>query len=99
MLLWERIAPSFVGKGGFAPIMRLAGVIGVGAGFFTVYQRSMCAFINTVLYLSQNTATLRQEGGIKRMLLTRHSAILWLCRKQAGAGDGYEGDGGESEEG
>jgi len=48
MLVWERIAPSFVGKGGFAPIMRLAGVIGAGAGFFMVYQRSIsglyCSF-------------------------------------------------------
>jgi hypothetical protein len=41
MLVWERVAPSFVGKGGFAPIMRLAGAIGAGAGFFMVYQRSI----------------------------------------------------------
>lgn len=41
MLLWERISPSLVGKGGFAPIMRLSGVIGVGAGFFMFYQRSI----------------------------------------------------------
>jgi hypothetical protein len=45
MLLWERVAPSFVGKGGFAPIMRLAGVIGAGAGFLMVYQRSISASI------------------------------------------------------
>lgn len=42
MLLWEKISPSQVGKGGFAPIMRLSGVIGVGAGFLTYYQRSIC---------------------------------------------------------
>jgi hypothetical protein len=41
MLLWERISPSYVGKGGFAPIMRLTGVIGVGAGFLMFYQRSI----------------------------------------------------------
>ena len=41
MLLWERIAPSHVGKGGFAPIMRLTGVIGLGAGFLMFYQRSI----------------------------------------------------------
>jgi hypothetical protein len=41
MLLWERIAPSLVGKGGFAPIMRLTGVVGAGAGFFMFYQRSI----------------------------------------------------------
>jgi len=44
MLLWERISPSHVGKGGFAPIMRLSGVIGLGAGFFTFYQRSILRF-------------------------------------------------------
>ncbi|PMD13004.1 NADH-ubiquinone oxidoreductase-like protein 21 kDa subunit [Hyaloscypha hepaticicola] len=44
MLTWERIAPSYVGKGGFAPIMRLTGVIGLGAGFLLFYQRSILRF-------------------------------------------------------
>lgn len=44
MLLMERVSPSLVGKGGFAPIMRLSGAIGVGAGFVLFYQRSVCAF-------------------------------------------------------
>jgi hypothetical protein len=44
MLTWEKFAPSYVGKGGFAPIMRLTGVIGLGAGFLTFYQRSIRAF-------------------------------------------------------
>ena len=42
MLLWERIAPSYVGKGGFAPIMRLATVVGLTAGFLQAYSRSIC---------------------------------------------------------
>lgn len=42
MLVWERFAPSYVGKGGFAPIMRLAGVIGLTAGFLKFYSRSIC---------------------------------------------------------
>merc|ERR1711977_59977 len=44
MLLWERIAPSLVGKGGFAPIMRLSGAIGLSAGFLMFYQRSILRF-------------------------------------------------------
>ncbi|KAI9743823.1 MAG: hypothetical protein M1818_002557 [Claussenomyces sp. TS43310] len=44
MLLWEKISPSQVGRGGFAPIMRLSGVIGLGAGFLTFYQRSILRF-------------------------------------------------------
>jgi hypothetical protein len=44
MLLMEKISPSLVGKGGFAPIMRLSGAIGVGAGFVMLYQRSIRAF-------------------------------------------------------
>lgn len=36
----ERVHPSYAGKGGFAPVMRLATAIGVAAGVFTVYQRS-----------------------------------------------------------
>ena len=43
MLTWEKFAPSYVGKGGFAPIMRLTGVIGLGAGFFMFYERSIRA--------------------------------------------------------
>ncbi|RFU25969.1 hypothetical protein B7463_g10363, partial [Scytalidium lignicola] len=44
MMLWEKISPSHVGKGGFAPIMRLTGVIGLGAGFLLCYQRSILRF-------------------------------------------------------
>ncbi|RDW66775.1 putative NADH-ubiquinone oxidoreductase subunit 1 [Coleophoma crateriformis] len=44
MLLWEKISPSYVGKGGFAPIMRLTGVLGLGFGFLTFYQRSILRF-------------------------------------------------------
>ncbi len=36
----ERISPSYVGRGGFAHAMRLAGVIGMFGGFFYFYQRS-----------------------------------------------------------
>ena len=42
LLLWEKISPSYVGRGGFAPIMRLTGGLGIGAGFFLFYQRSTC---------------------------------------------------------
>lgn len=41
MLLWERVAPSFVGKGGFAPLLRLSGFVGAAGGFFIFYQRSI----------------------------------------------------------
>ncbi|PBP26668.1 putative NADH-ubiquinone oxidoreductase 21 kDa subunit [Diplocarpon rosae] len=44
MLTWERIAPSLVGKGGFAPIMRLSGAVGLSAGFLMFYQRSILRF-------------------------------------------------------
>lgn len=38
---WEQVSPSHVGKGGFAPVMRLAGVLGACAGFLMFYQRSL----------------------------------------------------------
>lgn len=44
MMVWERIAPSMVGKGGFAPIMRLTTAISAGAGFLTLYNRSILRF-------------------------------------------------------
>lgn len=44
MLYWEKISPSFVGKGGFAPIMRLSGAIGVTGAFMFAYTRSTSTF-------------------------------------------------------
>ena len=41
MLLWERVAPSYVGKGGFASIMRLTGLVGIVGGFGLFYTRSI----------------------------------------------------------
>ena len=41
MLLWERVAPSHVGKGGFASIMRLSGLVGMVGGFGLFYSRSI----------------------------------------------------------
>ncbi|KAL9031300.1 MAG: hypothetical protein Q9196_000656 [Gyalolechia fulgens] len=41
MWLWERVSPSYVGKGGFAPIMRLTAVIGLTGGFLHFYSRSI----------------------------------------------------------
>ncbi|KAI1343460.1 NADH-ubiquinone oxidoreductase 21 kDa subunit [Xylariaceae sp. FL0016] len=40
----ERIAPSQVGRGGFARAMRLCGVIGMCGGFLYFYQRSILRF-------------------------------------------------------
>jgi hypothetical protein len=40
MLYWEKMSPSFVGKGGFAPIMRLTGAIGATGCFIFAYSRS-----------------------------------------------------------
>jgi hypothetical protein len=44
MLYWEKVSPSFVGKGGFAPIMRLSGAIGVTGAFVFTYARSCGMF-------------------------------------------------------
>ena len=43
--LMERVSPSHVGKGGFAPLMRLATAIGILGGLHVFYQRSvsMCS--------------------------------------------------------
>lgn len=44
MLFWERVSPSYVQKGGFASVMRLAGTIGAGFGFFYFYTCSVREF-------------------------------------------------------
>ncbi|KAG9379639.1 NADH-ubiquinone oxidoreductase a subunit [Pyrenophora tritici-repentis] len=44
MLYWEKVSPSMVGKGGFAPIMRLSGAIGLSGCFIFAYSRSCMRF-------------------------------------------------------
>ncbi|KAF2738139.1 NADH-ubiquinone oxidoreductase-like protein 21 kDa subunit, partial [Polyplosphaeria fusca] len=44
MLYWEKVSPSFVGKGGFAPIMRLSFAIGVTGAVLSTYSRSAHRF-------------------------------------------------------
>jgi hypothetical protein len=41
--MMERVSPSHVGKGGFAPVMRLATAIGLIGGLHVFYQRSTSA--------------------------------------------------------
>lgn len=36
----ERVSPSHVGRGGFAPVMRLATAVGLIGGLHVLYQRS-----------------------------------------------------------
>jgi hypothetical protein len=40
MMYWEKVSPSFVGKGGFAPVMRLSCAIGLSGALCFVYARS-----------------------------------------------------------
>jgi hypothetical protein len=40
MLYWEKVSPSYVGRGGFAPIMRLTGAVGLTGCFLFAYSRS-----------------------------------------------------------
>lgn len=40
LLYWEKVSPSFVGKGGFAPVLRLAGAVGLTGGFIFAYSRT-----------------------------------------------------------
>ncbi|KAL5614204.1 hypothetical protein BROUX41_000043 [Berkeleyomyces rouxiae] len=44
LLFMEKFAPSHVGKGGFAPALRLASAVGVTGGFLYFYQRSALRF-------------------------------------------------------
>ncbi|OJJ46335.1 hypothetical protein ASPZODRAFT_132405 [Penicilliopsis zonata CBS 506.65] len=42
--MMERVSPSHVGKGGYAPVMRLATAIGLLGGLHILYQRSCNRF-------------------------------------------------------
>lgn len=42
MMYWEKVSPSFVGKGGFAPVMRMSVAAGITGGFIFAYSRTCC---------------------------------------------------------
>ncbi|KAL8345906.1 hypothetical protein RB598_000021 [Gaeumannomyces tritici] len=44
LLALEKFSPSYVGKGGFAPAMRLCGGLGLVGGFLYFYTRSSLRF-------------------------------------------------------
>ncbi|KAF9740289.1 hypothetical protein PMIN06_009476 [Paraphaeosphaeria minitans] len=44
MLYWERVSPSFVGKGGFAPVMRMSCALGLTGAFLFAYSRTTSRF-------------------------------------------------------
>ncbi|KAK8194840.1 NADH-ubiquinone oxidoreductase complex I, 21 kDa subunit-domain-containing protein [Phyllosticta capitalensis] len=44
LLLMERVSPSYVGRRGFAPIMRATCFISLAAGFLKLYSRSTLRF-------------------------------------------------------
>lgn len=54
MLLWEKLSPSHVHKGGFASIMRLSCTIGAGAGFLYFYENSIRTKTSTTSHLSSS---------------------------------------------
>lgn len=62
LLLWERIAPSHVGKGGFAPILRLTTAVSAGAGFLLFYNRSIrkvfCSFLKRFYHFKRRPRSL-----------------------------------------
>lgn len=70
MLVTERYAPSFSGKGAFGPVFRLSCAIGLLAGAGLVYQRSCCTCIHGGKMVSGRPLT-----------HLRHSKILRLVRK------------------
>lgn len=52
MLYWEKISPSFVGKGGFAPVLRLSWAIGAAGTFLFAYSNTCRTCPNLTLPLS-----------------------------------------------
>lgn len=67
MLLWERVAPSHVGKGGFASIMRVSGLVGLVGGFGWFYSRSIRA-CSALLHFQPRTGAHIQLGISERKL-------------------------------
>ena len=87
MLTWERFAPSHVGRGGFAPIMRLSGLCGVAAGFLMLFERSTSKRQRLLFF----SFTL---GGILIRRTSTGRSILWFQGEQARNRYGYAGNGG-----
>jgi hypothetical protein len=74
MLYWEKVSPSFVGKGGFAPIMRLSGAVGLTGMFVFAYSRSCSTFGSIFYTLQSHRFTWTQV--VRKRLLTYTRSIL-----------------------
>ena len=68
----ERVSPSHVGRGGFAPVMRLATAIGLVGGLHILYQRSCSMSISM---------TPHPSGGAVRLTVIQ-TASMALRRTQ-----------------
>lgn len=67
MLFFERVSPSHVGKGGFAPVMRLSLGIGAVGGFLLAYQRSALRFYGVTENAREVELDMREMvGRVKR---------------------------------
>jgi len=90
MLLWERVAPSHVGKGGFASIMRVSGLVGFVGGLGWFYSRS----IRTIPPCPQRGKCGYRMMGANIGIWDGYRTVLWVYGKQARGRYGYAGDGG-----
>ena len=94
MLTTERFAPSFSGRGAFPPIFRLSCAMGAIAGAYLVWERSCCTCEDGTQRESENAS--EEANPVLDHLC---STTLRLDREQPRSGNGYEGDGGQSQEG
>lgn len=60
MVVTERYAPSFSGKGAYAPLLRLSVAVGAVAGLGLVYQSS-CSTVYPIKLASRKTKELTSE--------------------------------------
>ena len=83
MWFWEKRSPSFVGKGGFAPMMRLTIACSATAAFFRVYQKS---------------TSMQRHRLLQMITLADYcSEVVWVHGERKRGRHGYAGDGREDQ--
>ena len=86
MWVMERQSPSYVGKGGFASIMRLSFITSLAGGFLMLYKRSQSKYI-IIMYCER----LREQSADYFRMIDR---FLWLQRKSSRNRNGHARNGG-----
>jgi hypothetical protein len=83
--IMERASPSHVGRGGFAPVMRLASAVGLIGGLHILYQRSCrkpILFAQTILGFYSQSSQSASTVSLRTPERLKWTPVRWSIRSR-----------------